>query len=229
MGNTTAESGAPAKVSDGVETGSDSEQIEPKISATETKTVSWDNHRRALDDMHKHKKRSAELEQELGNITSDRLKEKEDFKGLAEREKARADEAENKYQNVAKSIVNTHRLSEVKTIALQAGLRKEAVSDLELLDLQEEIRVEATSENRFLVHGAQEFVDRLKNSKPHWFESKTAPKINSGGGGVPPAEQKQVTPDDVNEAEREFKRGRLTRANYQAVFDKYREQRAKPT
>lgn len=224
MSEETAASGATATVNDGVVASPDSGQTSEKKTEIQTKTVSWENHRRAIDDMHKHKKRSAELEQQLGDIESKRLKEKEDFKGLYEREKTRAEKAESGLQEFSTTIVNTQRLSEIKSVALQSGLRKEAIADLDLLDMTS-VQVEATSNNRFLVHGATEYVERLKNQKPHWFAKDKPPNINSGGGGVPPTDDGVITPMDLNTAERKAKRGLITDGEYKALFAKYQKQR----
>lgn len=227
MSNETAASGATATVDDGVSASPDSGQNSEAKTEIQTKTVSWDNHQRSLDDMHKFKKRTAELEQKLGNIESERLKEKEDWKALAELEKNRADKAEADYKNTVSTIVNTQRLSEIKTVAIQSGLRKEAIADLELLDTSE-VQVEATSSNRFLVHGATEYVERLKNQKPHWFAKDNPPNINSGGGGVPPTNDGVITPTDVYAAEIKMKRGLISDGDYKTFFNKYLSQQQKP-
>jgi hypothetical protein len=185
---------------------------------TPPRVVSWDSHKRALDDMHKFKSAVATLEAKIGEIESDKLKQANDFKTLYEREKADKEALNQKYQQTLQGTVNTHRFSEIRAEAMKAGLVDTAVSDLELLDLSD-VEVEATSSGRFIVSGAKEKVERIKSERPHWFRKMGAPSVNGGGGGV--ATVTKTTADDVYLAEQQMKRGQITKAKYQEVYAKH--------
>lgn len=184
------------------------------------KTVSWDNHQRVLKDMHKEKEARKALEVRLGDLESKQLQEKEDFKGLFEKEKKTRIETEQKLDKWQKWTVQTQRFNSVKAEAEKAGILPSALKDLELVDMTE-VQVEATSGDRFLVSGEGDFVARLKNDRPHWFKKAGAPNVNGGGGGAKPASDKKLTTADVVEAERNMKKGKLSRKDYQETVDRY--------
>jgi hypothetical protein len=206
---------------------SDASQVEPnqgseeKTSSDEsTKKVSWKNHRRALDDMHRFKGRANELETRINELEEEKLREKENWKSLAERYKQDADKWKSEAENGKNLFANTQKFNAVKKVALEAGLLPEALDDLDLLNL-EEVVVESTDQGRYAVHGVKEFVERLKTTKSHWFSKKQAPNVNSGGGTVRPDESTPLTPADVYQAEREMKQGKITREQYQGIYQRY--------
>ena len=63
--------GAEVKVSDTSET-EPIQDSEDKTSS-ENKTVSWKNHRRALDDMHRFKSKATELETKVGELEEEKV------------------------------------------------------------------------------------------------------------------------------------------------------------
>lgn len=188
-------------------------------SGGETKTVSWENHQRALSDLHKFKSEAERLKTELGNQESERLKAANDYKGLYETEKAKREASDKKLADFTGWTIQTQRFNEVKLLAQAEGLKKEALSDLELIDM-EDVKVETTSTGRFIVQGAKDRVEKLKTERPHWFQTAQPPTIN-GGGGAPPATGGKVTVSDVVEAERNYKRGKISRKAYDEVYGKY--------
>jgi hypothetical protein len=191
------------------------------------KAVSWDNHKRALDDLHKYKNQVKDLETRLGDLESNSLKEKQDFKTLYEQEKQKRSEAEKREKSWKDWSVQTQRYNEVKSLAMQKGLIPQSLPDLELLDLSE-VAVEVTSGNRFLVEGADVYVERLQQSRPHWFKSTKAPTVNGGGGGSPPPpESSKLTSKDVFDAERKWKTKQITREKYEEIYGKFVAQRNK--
>lgn len=191
------------------------------------KTVSWENHQRALGDLHKFKKQVEELGTKLGDLESQSLKEKQDYKGLYEQSEQKRKAAEEEAKKVKGWAVSTHRFSEIKSEAMKAGLLPSAMNDLELLPM-ENVEVEVTSSGRFIVNGAKDFVESVKGERPHWFQKPGAPNVNGGGGGAPPGgDGKELTPHDVYMAERNWKAGKITRKDYEDTFVKYRQQAAK--
>lgn len=209
-------SGAP-----GATGGAGGENGKPDDSSTKPKveTVSKEDHQRALDDMHRFKKEAADARAIIAAKETEDATKSGNYQKLYETEKTKNADLAKQLKDVIGFNSDTHRLNEVKVAASAAGLRKEAVRDLELLDLSE-LPVELTSRNRYLVEGVGSFVEGLKTNKPHWFQSSDAPKVNTGGGAHPPTGGK-VTPMEVAQAERDWKHGKIGKAEYEAKHNAY--------
>lgn len=190
------------------------------------RTVSWEDHKRAIDDMMAFKKKVTELETRLGSAESERLREKGDYQALYEKEKQRADAAEQKQKEVLGWAMETQRFNAVRTEAVAAGLKKEALGDLELLDLGNDVTVETTSRGRFIVNGAKERVEKLKTERSHWFNTEPPPIINTGGGSPPAggagAGGKKVTLQDVVQSEKDLRTKKIDRVEYMRIQEQYR-------
>lgn len=186
---------------------------------SKAKVVPWDVYERSREDGTKAKNRIRELEAEVDAQKTRGLQEKEDFKGLYEREKQARTADKEELANWKKWTVKTQRFNAVQSEAVKAGLLPSAVNDLELLNL-EDVQVEVTSGDRFIVTGADTFVEGLKQSKSHWFKEEKAPRVNGGGGGLPPKSGK-LTPHDVYQAERNWKAGKITREQYDETVVRY--------
>ena len=184
----------------------------------DTKMVDWKNHRRALDDMHRFKKEAAELKARLEEQENQKLKEKEDWKTYAEREEAKRKEAEERLNSFQGSVFEDKKYSSVREAALKAGMRPEAMSDLELYSL-DGVTVEATTNGRFLVHGSEAWVDDLKKSRPYLFSNNDVANINSGGASNKAASQKapELTPQYLLKLEKDVALG------VPGAKDKYRQ------
>ncbi len=189
-----------------------------------TKSVSWEDHKRALDDMHRFKREKEESDAKLSAAEEKSLREKEDWKTLAEREKVRAEKLDADNKKLTDVFLRTHKYGEVKKVAVEMGLRGEAMDDLDLLDI-DGVKVEATSSGRYLVHGAKEYVEELKGKKPHWFKKSGPADINAGTGGGAPGVPKKVTADDLVQAERKMKSGQLSKDGFNKLFKEYQVQR----
>lgn len=236
MGNPTnggsATDGDDSVVTDKENAGDSSGGDNQKQGDQAPKMVSWETYQRAMNDVSKFKGQARDAQKKLGDKEAETLREKEDFKGLAEREKARAEQAERERDEVKGWAHNSIKFDSVAQEAQKAGLSPNALEDLGLLDL-EGVDVEVVKSpkgNRLQVSGAKEFVENLKKAKPHWFaqpKDASKPAINSGGGGAAPAGEKKVTEQDVLLAEKAWKRGKKTRDEYLAVLKTYDEQKAK--
>ena len=220
MEESKTESGASVESNSGATTDSGTEEKEP----VKSKHVPLENHKRALDDMHKFKSRAGELEAKLNAIEEERLRETQNFKALADKYKAEAEESKQKLQKWSDGFTRFQKLTAIQTAALEAGLRTEAVDDLEGLKL-DSIEVEETSSGRYILHGVKDMVEDLKGKKPHWFKKETAPKVNSGGGGAKPTGDGKVSMSQVLEAERKAKRGQISKEQYHEIFRKYASQK----
>jgi hypothetical protein len=160
--------------------------------STDTRTtVSFEDHQRALKDLHRFKSRAKELEDAIANKETQSLREKEDYKTLADRYKAELDETQNKLKSINQWFESSQAHSSVKQHALRLGLLPEAEKDLDLLPL-EGVVVETVKTSsggvRHNVLGADGYVESLKKTRPHWFRDTKAPVFNSGSGIRPEVE-----------------------------------------
>lgn len=171
------------------------------------KTVSWQDHQRALADLHKNKDEARKLREEIKLRDEQKLKETNDWKTLAEKYQGERDEAAKASESSSKAFKNTLRAQKVAALADKAGLRAEARDDLDLLDL-DGVEVDVTESGRYLVKGADSFVEGLKKNKPHWFKATTPPKFNGGGGkGGDTEGDGEMTPQKVAAIEKKYGRG----------------------
>lgn len=207
-------------------------KADPTISQGAVKVVAFDDHKRALDDLHKFKRsaseaqlRADELERKMKEIEDQKLVERNEFKTLYERERDKSKELEGKYNSLTKNLFDDRKYNEVRAAALKAGLRPEAETDLELLDLNG-VAVERTDKGRIIIHGAGEFVDDLKKKRPYWFQDSKVPNFN-GGGANPPKDgaPRELTAEYMVELENKKRRGDKEAAKlYQELMPKYAEQ-----
>ena len=195
----------------------DGEGGEPK---PRSKSVAWEDHKRAIDDMNKFKKKAQDLEARIKSGETDKLKEQNRWKELYEQAQQRAEQAEEKANKIQDSFVNERKYGAVKQAALAAGLRPEAVDDLEAIDL-DLVEVETTSKGKLNVLGVTEQISKLQKAKPHWFGGKAAPKVNSGNprvnGGGDDGDGAGITMDQVRALEKKARSG--TSADKQAYHD----------
>ncbi len=159
-------------------------------SDNQTRTISFEDHKRALDDMHRFKSQARELEQKYTQLQSQLdtkrkadLEGANDWKSLYEQEKAARAELENKHGSLRENIVYNEKFRAVNAALAKSGLRPDALKILERETL-DSIEVEATSQGRFLVHGVDLFVDQFKKQFPFAFQETSPPKINAGGGAT---------------------------------------------
>lgn len=196
-------------------------------STTTTTTTPGLEH--ALKDVQKFKKAAQDALTELETLRKQakeaedqKLQEKNEFKTLYERTKSENEDLQKQFKSLKGSLVITEKMNAVKSAARKAGIMDTAESDLELLDL-DGVEIESTSLGRINVLGAEEYVAELKRKRPHWFGSKSAPKVNSGGAGTVTAGQ-TITPDQVVRAEQDGKK-KGDMSEYHKVLQLYRAQK----
>lgn len=195
-----------------------SEKVVEKKEA-EVQTVSKEDLDRALKDLHKYKAQAKEFEAKVKTIETDQMKKNQQWQELAELREKEAKEAREEKERLKESLVFDKKYSAVKEAAMAAGIRKEAVNDLELLDFSD-VQIETTSTGRINILGADKAVDRLKTLKPHWFGGKgnkvnsDVPDVQTGG---------QITMKQINEAEEKAKKSG-DYAPYKQVLAKFRQQ-----
>ncbi len=174
-------------------------------SSNSERQVPWSKspeYRDLRKDMLKYKDKMIEAQESLSKRDDEALREKQDYKTLYERSQEHANESEKKYTSLKGNVFSNEKHNAVLMAALKSGLRPEAEQDLGLLTL-DGVQVEATTEGRFLVHGADEFVRDLKKTKGYWFKDENVPMINSGGTGKKSAElPNEITAEIILELER---------------------------
>lgn len=143
---------------------------------------------------------NAQLKAQLEMLKEAQLKEKENYKELADVYKKKADEAETKSKKVMDSYFNGLKISAIKEQALKLGIREEALEDLPLIDHSAFIEVETTSTGNANVLGAKEFIETLKEKKPYWFLQAKAPNINTNG--INDFKEKMLTASDLLKLEK---------------------------
>lgn len=184
-------------------------------------TVSKADHARALADLKRVKAELKAKQDAEEKAKEAKLRESNQWKELYEEKERKAKEAEERAERIQKSYLNERRFSAVKEAAIKAGLRDEAYSDLDLLDLESEVEIESTSTGRINVLGADKFIERLKAKKPHWFGSKNPPAVDGTNPRV--TTPKQVTVKQLLDAEKAAKKSGDS-TEYHALLQQYRKQ-----
>lgn len=178
---------------------------------------------RALADLHKYKSKAKTYEEKIEQEKTARMKEQNQWKELAEQREKEAAEAKAETQKIQGSFLGERKFNAVREKCAALGLRPEAMSDLEMLDLSQ-VQIETTSTGKINVLGADKFSERLKALKPHWFADKQPPNVNSGGPRIDDTDG-TITTDMILAAEAEARKtGDSTK--YHNLFSKYQTQRS---
>lgn len=186
--------------------------------------VSRDDHERALNDMHKYKKEAAEAREALKKAEEAKLREQSNWKELAEKKEKEALDLANENKRIKESYLGEKKFAAVQAACQNLGIRSEALSDLEMLDMVD-VTIETTSTGKINVLGATKFAERLKTLKPHWFAEKQTLGVNTKGQGVIDTNG-EVTLEMLSKAEAEFKKTGDSK-QYQELFKRYQLQRRK--
>jgi len=171
--------------------------VEDEVKEEPKKTSGSAFYKQKLADVEAEKQR---LAQELEQIQTSQLQEKENFKQLWENEKQKRTEAEEKAQKLSQTVFNNFKMSAIKEEALKAGILESAVEDLDIVD-NSMVEVETTDQGRINVLGASDFIETLKAKKPHWFNRAGAPRVNNGTPGY--EEPKQLTAAEIVKLQKE--------------------------
>lgn len=201
-----------------------SQQGEPTSTATApTEMISKAEFEKVMSELHKHKAKAKALEEKSNEEKMSRMKEQNQWKEIAEAKEREALEARDKAERVQSSFLSEKKYTAAREKCMALGIRPEALSDLEMLDL-EQIQIETTSTGKINVLGADKFAERLKTTKPHWFQEKKTTTVNTDAtrvfdtGGT-------VTPTMIMEAEKEFRKTG-DRTKYEDLHKRYQQQRA---
>lgn len=136
-----------------------------------------DINQRLLDELKSAKARAQELETKFKQREVEELTKNQQWQQLAELKENEAKAAIEERDRLKTAFVQKEKMSALREAALQAGLRKESIPDLRLLDFPE-IKLESNGEGEFTAQGADKAIQRLKALRPHWFQS-AVPNINT--------------------------------------------------
>lgn len=161
------------------------------------KTVSKEDHDRALADLHRFKteaKKNAEtaqsLQDQINQLKKTGMRDKEDYKALSETQATEIDALKKRNETLTTGIAKTFRNMQVRAEAKGMGIREDALRDLDLLDFSSKVNVKFEDDGTIQVEGAKEAAEELKKTRTHWFQTGKVDNINTGGkgGGNEPAE-----------------------------------------
>lgn len=133
--------------------------------------------------------------QKLEEQKTIQLKEKENYKELWEIEKGKRITAEEKSVKLSKDYLAGLKMSAIEQEALKAGIIPEALSDIRIDDASM-VEIETGDRGTVSVNGAKEYIEFLKETKKHWFNSFKVPKINTHMG-EPVGNPKDLTPQEL--------------------------------
>ena len=167
------------------------------------KTVAWEDHKRVLDDMHRFKKDLVAEKSKISEIEKTRLKEKEDYKTYAERLEEENQKLKQEKDGIFNSLETDRKFEAVRTAALKAGIREEALSLIDNMELTGVI-AEKTDQGRMIVHGADDWVSQFKKQHSYAFQNTAVPKFNNGGGN-PHDQPKEMSATEFVALERKYR------------------------
>ncbi len=184
---------------------------------------------RVSNDMHAFKKAAKDAQEKLKAIETEKLTKNNEFKTLYEQEKNAREAAEKTSKDLKDSFINEKKYSAVKAQAMAAGLKPEALDDLDMIDFTDVV-VETTSTGKTNVLGVEAQIKKLQAAKPHWFGGKTTPKINSGNPRVIEGAEggDKITVEQVRKAEKEAKKTGDMKPYYNLI-NRYRAQSGRRT
>lgn len=192
---------------------------EQKISITE--------YQKLQADLAQATKRAVELEQAQEKQKEKQLETNKEWQALAEKRGKDLEQAEKKNKAILKSMIDDKKAAAVLSELQSLGLRTEAKSDFEHLDLSS-VEVETTSTGKLNVLNAKGFAEGVKAIKPHWF-GQASPAINSS---VPRDQDNStngvITPEAIYAAEKQFRSSGKAedQSKYQAMVAGYTKQRS---
>jgi len=161
----------------------------PPVETPAEETVSKAEFEKVLAEMHKYKGEARDLTSASAAEKEQLLRAGGKWEEIATLKSKELEDANTRYTAIQKSLVDNKKFSALKDAAMKAGVRPEAMTDLELVSM-DSLQVETTSTGRVNVLGVQAEIDRIKLTRPHWFGgAKTTinggiPSVNNPGGLV---------------------------------------------
>lgn len=150
--------------------------------------VNMEAYERTRNDMFKFKrqleaveKEKAEYLEKIKSFEDQKMEETENYKGLWEKTKQEAEDWKSKYLNTKESVVTGKKMERIYSEARKAGIREDMIDLLDAFDTSD-VLVEATDSGKYVVNGADTWVNLIKQERPGMFGKNTDPKINNGAG-----------------------------------------------
>lgn len=156
-----------------------------------------------LEEAKAYKVKVAEYESRMKAKEVEELTANQRWKELAELKEREAQEAMDKAEKLKSGIMAKEKISALKEAALQAGIRKESIPDLRLIDFPE-LSLQYGNEGDFTVQGADKAIQRLKSLRPHWFQS-SIPAVNSASPVVT-GDGSSISFNDVKRLQEEYQK-----------------------
>jgi len=128
--------------------------------------------------MQKIEEEKIQMSQRLAQIEEEKMKAANQWQELADKYKREKEAVEKQHNDFRGYFVQEKKLETIKREALRAGIREEAIHDLDILDTSM-VEIETTSTGKINVLNADQFVEGLKSSRPYWFKNQNAPNINT--------------------------------------------------
>lgn len=186
---------------------------------TQEEVVNKKAHDEVMQDLLKQKATAKELNAKLAAYEAEKedlkvrsLKEKEEWKKLAEMREKEATDAKKLLEDRDKAVKAHFKSQAVKSEAIKMGIVN--ADDIDLLSFDDDVVIETTSTGKFSVLGADKYVDRLKATRPNWFENK-APSVDSN---IPRTEKgKKMDMKAILKLQKEGKQ-----ADYEAALKNYK-------
>ncbi len=174
--------------------------------------VSKADHDRALADLHRFKTAAKANEDKVKELSTavEQLKtqsatQANDYKSLYEAEKAKREAAETSHTSLLNNLVQTERHRAAYPALKKAGLRDDAESLIEVMDLSA-IEIEATTSGRMVAQGVETFAEAMKVKYPYAFQKPSGPNVNGGTGSGAPITGERWTPAKLDTLERDCKK-----------------------
>lgn len=189
----------------------------------QVETVSKAEFEKVMTELHKYKGQLREISSASQAEKERLLREGNNFQELAALKDNEAKEIREKYDRLQNSLVDREKYSALKDAAVKAGLKAEALNDLELVAL-DKVQVETTSTGRVNVLGVSQTIENLKLSRPHWFGGGRT----NVSGSIPSVDGTQalVTPKElIKLSEEALKSGDY--ATYENKLKTYQQQQRK--
>lgn len=180
------------------------EQQQDQQQAPSEEKISMSEYKKLMAQLEDQKKRFNAAQDALKGKEIEQMKADKRWQEIAEMREKEAREANEKYESMSQAVRNDRKMSAIKTAALSAGIRKEALDDLELFDFPE-VNIETTSSGGFSVMGAKEAIDALKVRKPYLF-AKPSSALNSSSPEV--VNSGKITIEQVRKAQMQWNKTR---------------------
>lgn len=140
-------------------------------------TVSYDEYQKLLARAKQLEEKEKTAREALKGKELEQMRANEKWQEIAEIKTREAEEAEKRYKSTVKAVQNDRKFSKLREAALAAGMRKEALDDIELYDFPE-VQVETTEAGNIVVNGVKAAIDSLKVRRPYLFGNKSG-NLNS--------------------------------------------------